>query len=167
METRFAKLKNFWYYYKIPVGIGLLVLIAAVYLSAQSAGTPEPDYHVGLISTTPRSDAALEALTDSIAAAGEDRNGDGQVLVKLHNYPVVLGIDAETAVPDNYEMVAALDADLIGSVSGLFLTENPDSLQYATNGLFAELCLLYEDGLYLCIRADGNEGYQALFEAMK
>lgn len=167
MEAFVAKVKNFWYYYKIPVGIGLAVLVVGVYLGLQSAGTPEPDYHVGLISTAPRSDEQLEALTAAFAAAGQDRNDDGQVLVKLHTYFVDLADDAPNAGVANADKIAALDADLIGNVSGIFLTEDPEAIQSATNGLLAEPYLPYEDGLYLCIRGDASEDYRQLFAAFQ
>lgn len=166
MDAFFAKLKNFWYYYKIPVGIGIAVLLVTVYLTAQSAGVPEADYHVGLISITPRSEEALEALTHRIEAAGTDLNGDGQVLVQLHNYPVDLSDDTETTDPAYFEKVAALDADLVGNVSGLFLMETPEVLQYATGGLLDESYLPYEDGLYLCIRGDAADIYRDLLNAL-
>lgn len=167
MDAFFAKLKNFWYYYKIPVGIGLAVLVIGAYLALQSAGTPEADYHIGLISVTPRSDEQLAALTEEIAAAGQDRNGDGQILVKLHTYYVDLADESPNAGVNNANPVAALDADLIGNVSGIFLTEDPETLQSVTNGLMAEPYPLWHDGLYLCIRANAADAYQLLFEAIK
>jgi len=167
MDAFFAKLKNFWYYYKVPVGIVLAVLIVGAYLTLQSAGTPEPDYHIGLVSTTPRSDEQLAALTDEIAAAGQDLNGDGQILVQLHTYFVDLADDSPNAGVQNADKVAALDADLIGGVSGIFLTENPDTLQSVTNGLFSEPYLLWKDSLFLCIRTGAPEAYQLLFETVK
>ncbi len=164
MEAVCAKLKNFWYYYKIPVGIGVLVLLVGLYLGLQSAGQPEADYHIGLVGVTPRSDAQLAVLTDGFAVAGQDLNGDGQVLVQLHTYFVDLADDSPNAGVANADKVAALDADLIGKVSGIFLTEAPEVLNTVTNGLFAEDYLLYEDGLYLCIRKDASEAYQILLD---
>ena len=167
MDALIKKLKNFWYYYKIPVGIGLAVLIVGAYLSLQSAGVPEVDYHIGLISTTPRSDEHLEALTEKLTAAGQDLNSDGQVLVKLHTYYVDLADTSPNAGVNNADKIAALDADLIGGVSGIFLTEAPEVLQSVTNGLLSEPYLPWEDGLSLCIRANAPDAYQPLFESFK
>lgn len=165
MEALLAKLKHFWYYYKIPTGIVLCVLIVWVYLSAQSAATPDPDYHIGLVSTTSRSDEALAALENTFAAAGEDRNSDGDVLVRLHTYALELGENSDYA--NNYEIVAALDADLVGSTSGLFLLDDPEAFQSVTNGRLDERFLPFREGLYLCIRSDASEEYQQLFEAFQ
>lgn len=165
MDVFFAKLKNFWYYYKIPVIIGILVLGVGIYLGAQKAATPKADYHIGLISTTPRSDAQLAVLTDGFAAQGEDLNSDGQVLVQLHPYSVDLADEDPNAGVKNAEKVAALDADLIGKMSGIFLTEDPETLQTVTGGMFMEPFPVYGDGLYLCVRNDAEDVYVSLAEA--
>ena len=167
MKSYVSKLSNIWYYYKIPIVIVLVVLAASVYLRSQSARAPKADYHIGLVSTTPRSDEAMKALEDSFAAAGYDRNGDGQILVRLHTYPVDLADDSENAGVNNHEIVAALDADLIGHTSGLFLLEDPDTFQAVTQGRLAEPFLSFRDGLYLCIPRDADEPYQQLFQAFQ
>ena len=166
MDAVFAKLKNFWYYYKIHTIIAIAVLAAAAYLGLQSAAEPDPDYHVGLISTTPRSDEVLAVLTDGIAAKGADLNGDGQVLVRLHPYYVDLADDSPNAGVNNHEKIAALDADLIGSLSGFFLMEEPEKLQAVTENILEEPYLTYSDGLFLCIRKDAPEHYRALYDAL-
>ena len=162
MDVFFAKLKNFWYYYKIPVIIGALVVAVGIYLSAQKAATPEADYHIGLISVTARSDTQLAALTDSFGVLGEDVNGDGEVLVKLNTYFVDLADEEPNAGVKNAEKVAALDADLVGKRSGIFLTEDPQTLQAVTGGLFEEPFREYGDGLYLCLRNDAEDEYRTL-----
>lgn len=165
MDAFFAKLKNFWYYHKIHVMIAAAVLAVAVYLGAQSAGVPEADYHIGLITTTPRSDAQLDALTNGFAVNGTDLNGDGQVLVQLHTYFVDLADDSPNAGVNNSDKVAALDADLIGRVSGIFLTEDPQTLRSITGSIFPDAPLSFGDGLYLCIRGDAPDAYRQLAEA--
>ena len=159
------KLRNFWYYYKKHTLIALAVLLVAGYLTAQQLNTPEPDYHIGLISTTPRSDEQLTALTDGFAALGTDLNGDGQVLVQLHTYFVDLADDSPNAGVSNADKVAALDADLIGNVSGIFLTEDPQTLLAITGGIFADTPVPFGEKLYLCIRGDTLDAYRELAEA--
>ena len=165
MDAFFAKLKNFWYYHKIHVWIVLAVIAVAVYLGVQSAGVPEADYHVGLITTTPRSEAQLAVLTDSFAHVGADLNADGQVLVQLHTYYVDLADDSPNAGVNNSDKVAARDADLIGKRSGIFLTEDPQTLQAITGGIFSDTPVSFWDGLYLCIRSDAPDSYRQLVEA--
>lgn len=165
MENLRKKLSNFWFYYKIPLLIALAAAAAALYLGLQSAGTPEPDYHIGLISTTPRSDAQLAVLTDGFAALGADLNADGQILVRLHTYFVDLADDSPNAGVSNADKVAALDADLIGGVSGIFLTEDPQTLLAITEGIFTDAPIPYGDRLYLCIRNDAPDAYRQFAEA--
>ena len=159
------KLENFWFYYKKHLLIGLAVLLSAGYLAIQNSGALEPDYHIGLISTAPRSDTQLAVLTDGFAASGFDRNGDGQVLVQLHTYFVDLADDSPNAGVTNADKVAALDADLIGSISGIFLTEDPQTLMSITAGIFTDAPVPFGDGLYLCIRSDAPDAYIQLAEA--
>lgn len=164
MEAFFSKLKNWWYYYKIPAGILICVLVIVIYFSVQSGKSPEADYHVGLVSTTPRSEEELSALTDGLAAFGEDLNDDGEIRIQLHTYAVDLADSSEYAGYNNYEIIAALDADLIGKTSGIFLLEDPKAFQSVSNALLAEPFLPYEDGLYLCIRTDAPDAYSRLFD---
>lgn len=159
------KLQNFWFYYKKHLLAALAVLAVIVYLSVQSAGKPEPDYHIGLISTTPRSDTQLAVLTDSFSVVGNDLNGDGQVLVQLHTFFLDLADDSPNAGVSNADKAAALDADLIGKVSGIFLTEDPQTLQAITGRIFTDAPVPFADGLYLCIRSDAPDAYRQLVEA--
>jgi len=115
------------------------------------------------VSITPRSNEALESLEAAFADAGFDVNGDGQILVRLHNYPVDLADDSENAGVNNHQIVAALDADLIGRTSGLFLLDDPQTFQRVTHGRLKEPFLPFRDGLYLCIPNDAGEAYQQLF----
>ena len=167
MKQVFAKLKNWLWYHKIPLLVAAAVLIVGGYLHLQDRAVPEADYHIGLVSITPRSDEALQALEDAIADAGFDRNGDCQVLIRLHNYPVDLADDSENAGVKNHQIVAALDADLIGHTSGLFLLEDPETFQAVTDERLVNTFLPFRDGLYLCIPNDAEEAYQQLFEQIQ
>lgn len=167
MKSFVTKLENLWYYYKIPIGIIFAVVIVSIYLWTQSAGSPEPDYHIGLVSITPRSDEELKSLEDTIADAGFDVNGDGQILVRLHNYPVDLADDSENAGVNNHQIVAALDADLIGHTSGLFLLQDPETFQAVTQDRLVNTFLPFRDRLYLCIPTDAGQEYQQLFSVFQ
>lgn len=159
-----AKVKNWWWYNKIYVLLAVLILAAGVYLAGQSAGKTGPDYHIGLVTVSSRSDEELRGIQDAFAALGCDQNGDGQVLVQLHTYTVDLADTSENAGYNNYGIIAALDADLVGKVSGVFLLENPEAFQKTTNGLLKEPFALWSDGLYLCLRSDAAEPYIQLFD---
>ena len=164
MEQLRKKLQNFWFYYKIPLVVALAALLVLSYLGIQSRSTVQSDYHIGLVRESPCTDAALQSLNEIFTAAGEDRNGDGQVLVQIHTYYVNLSDDSENAGVRNAEVVQALDADLIGGVSGLFLLEDVDTFQRITNNLLSGSAVSVENGLWLTVRKDADEPYRLLVE---
>lgn len=162
MEQIRKKLENFWFYYKIPLLIGLAAVLVLGYLGVRRLNTTEPDYHIGLVREIPCTDDQLQRLEARFAAAGEDCNGDGQILVKIHTYYVDLADTSENAGVSNADAVQALDADLIGKVSGLFLLEDPETFRRVTGGILAEGSLSVEEGLALTVRADAPEAYLEL-----
>ena len=158
------KLENIWFYYKTHILIGLAVLLVAAYLGVQKLSAPEPDYHIGLVRAVPCTDEALAALEDRITAAGEDRNGDGQVLVQIHTYFVDLADDAPNAGVNNAQTVSALDADLIGKVSGIFLLEDVPTFWRITDNILSPVISSFDQELFLGLRADADDAYIALAE---
>ncbi len=160
MDQFVSKLKNFWFYYKKHLLVTLAVLLVAGYMTLQNVTAQEPDYHIGLVKTINCTDEELDALKDIFTAAGTDINGDGQVLVQIHTYYVDLSTGS------NADVVQALDADLIGGVSGIFLLEDVDTFRRVTNDLVSEPCNLMENGLFLAIRKDADDAYIALAEKL-
>ena len=160
------KLQNFWFYYKKHLLVGLAVLGVAGYLAFQSAATPEPDYHIGLVRSIPFSDAELHALEARFTAAAEDVNGDGEVLVQIHTYYVDLADDSLNAGVRNEQSIAALDADLIGGTSGIFLLEDVNTFRQLTNGILENVIPHLDQGLFLALRKDANPIYKTLAEKL-
>jgi hypothetical protein len=66
----------------------------------------------------------------------------------------------------NADPVAALDADLIGNVSGTFLLEDVDTFREITNDLLEADAAAFEPGLYLTLRKDAASAYKALAETL-
>jgi len=158
MKTDYVeRIKNWWWYHKIHVLIGVLALAAVIYSFAHSAGKPEADYHIGLLLAHPCTEEYLNSLPETFAAFGEDTDGDGEILVEVHSYFVDLADDNENAGALNYEKIALLDADLIGSTSGIFLTDSPDALLKVTEDIFSSP--IPYDGYWLCIRNDADAKY--------
>jgi len=155
------KLENFWFYYKKPVLIALAALAVLGYLGIQKASAPKPDYHIGLVQSTPCTEEYLSQLEARFAAAGADVNGDGQILVKVHTYFVDLKVGSDNVGFSGSDPVAALDADLIGKVRGIFLLEDPDTFHAVTDGI-AENVLLFENTLQLALRKDADDAYRVL-----
>ena len=164
MEQLRKKIQNFWFYYKIPFLVGLAVVFILGYLTVQKHTTVQPDYHIGLVRTVPCTDMELQSLKDTFTAAGQDLNGDGEVLVQIHTYYVNLEDPAENAGVANADTIQALDADLIGNVSGIFLLEDVAAFQTVTNNLLSDTSATLENGLYMTIRKNASSAYQLLFD---
>lgn len=165
-DKTISKIKNWWYYHKNLVLLGVVVCAALLYMGLLNSRTPEPDYHVGLVTMTPYSPEQFADMEDTLRAAGQDRNGDGEVLVQLHTYNVDLADDSPNAGYLNYEVAAALDGDLVGKVSGIFLVDDPAAFQRATGGILADPVSSWEFGLYLAVRSDADTAYIRLFESL-
>jgi len=158
------KLRNFWFYYHKHLLIALAVVLIAGYLSAQDALAPKPDYHIGLVQSLPCTEEALSRLEADLAAVGEDENGDGEVLVQIHTYFVDLADTSESAYIPEKNPVAALDADLVGRVSGIFLLEDVEAFRSVTGEILAEGAVPFGDSLYLTVRRDASDADLRLFE---
>ena len=164
MEQLRKKIQNFWFYYKIPFLVGLAVVFILGYLTVQKHTTVQPDYHIGLVRTVPCTDMELQGLKDTFTATGQDLNGDGEVLVQIHTYYVNLEDPAENAGVANADTIQALDAALIGNVSGIFLLEDVAAFQTVTNNLLSDTSATLENGLHMTIRKNSSSAYQLLFD---
>ena len=163
-EYSMKKLENFWFYYKKHLLIALAVLLAAGYLAIQKAAAPEPDYHIALVKATPCTEEQLRDWEDRFATAGEDLNGDGDVLVKIHTYFVDLADASPNAGVNNAQTVSALDADLIGKVSGIFLLEDAATFREITGDILEPEPVFFDQGLSLLPRNDADSAYKILAE---
>ena len=165
MDNR-KRIENIWFYYKKHILIGLAVVLVLVYLGIQKLNTEKPDYHIGLVRSASLSDEDLNALNAAFTAAGQDLNGDGQVLVQIHTYYADLADEDENAGVNNAEAVQGLDADLIGKMSGIFLLEDVATFQTLTNGIVSADVIPMDYGLFLAVRNDATEAYTDLIQNM-
>lgn len=137
------RLRNWWNYHWHLVAIGAAALALVVYLGSDFAVAKPEDYSVAWVGREYLSDETAEAFETALAAFGEDRNGDGKVLVRLHQIPLDLGEIARqgsTFGQQEHANILALNADLNSCQSVLFLLEDPQAFQ-AFSG-----ALLYLDG---------------------
>ena len=160
------KVKNFWFYYKKHLLIGLAVLLVLAYFGIQRISTPIPDYHIGLVREIPCTQEELEALKLRFTAAGQDVNGDGQVLVAIHTYYIDLSNDTANVSEETVQTVSALDADLIGGVSGIFLLDDVVAFQAATNGILESVIPDFDQDLFLALRKDADSIYKTLLQRL-
>ena len=107
--TAKEKRKNFWYYNKWKFLIGALLIALAVYFIASVVMRVKPDYEIALMTPGGFSDPALEQFESKRASLGEDRNGDGKVVVQINKYSFG-NTSGQTAMVDTAKIVADLDA---------------------------------------------------------
>ena len=166
MENLSPKLKNFWYYHKYHLLIAAAAIALVLYSFAPSTGH-KADYHIGIVTDILCPEERLAGIEQRILAAVTDVNGDGEILISLHPFTVDFGSDDPNAGYNNYEKVAALDADLSGKVSKLYLLEDPTGFQQATDGLMAEPFADFDDIFTMAVRKDAPAEYTELFDALK
>jgi ATP-dependent helicase/nuclease subunit A len=80
----------------------------------------------------------------------------------ISEYAKELADDSENAGVNNAQTVAALDADLIGSVSGIFLLEDVAAFREITGSILSDTVIPLENGLFLVPRSDADSIYSAL-----
>ena len=135
-----AKLQNFWYYYKVPVIIVLVILAVGLWFFLQDRMINESDYDIAVVSPRGCSDEQAAVIRRTLEAAGRDQ-------------------------------------DLVGNVSGLFFTDDPESFERAVNGIVkaadavpvSDIPLLAGSGLddlYLVVRSGADEKYTELKSAI-
>lgn len=78
-----GKLENIWYHYKWAILGGVFAVVVLVVLVAQVITKEKPDYQLTMAVTVPLPDAVIDKMEETLAACGEDLNGDGEVLVQI------------------------------------------------------------------------------------
>lgn len=122
------KRQNWWYYHKYHVLIAVvaLVLLGFMIKDLFFNREPEPDYQVAYIGSTYLPEDTAAALETELARMGGDLNQDGQVVVKVREYPLY----ADEA---NYQTVMSaqvqLSVDVGDCESFIFLMEDPERFQ--------------------------------------
>ena len=124
------KFQNFWYYYKIPSIIALIVLAAGIFFFLIQRRSVESDYHAAIVSLQNLSADQLERVQRVLESVGRDQNGDGSVAAELRVFRFAIGQDGQ-----GMNEAAALDADLVGNHSGLFFVDDPEMFEKSTNGI--------------------------------
>ncbi len=163
---------NFWYYHKVPVIIILVVLAVGAYFLLTQQNSVKSDYDIAIVSAKGCTEEQMAQIRDVFQQSGTDQNGDGAVTVKVHLYRFAIGDSGQ-----DREAVAGLDADLVGKVSGIFLVDNPEGFEAATNGLgkaadaiparsIPALSPCGIDDLSLLIRTEADEKYTRVLSAL-
>ena len=138
------RLRNWWDYHRLHVLIGAALAVLAAVLLLQDPGGPAADYTLCWVSPRALGEGAAEDIAGRFAAYGLDLNGDGTVRVEVRQVRLDLNavLTRGTQGQQEYGELLALNADLETGQSGIFLADDPASLQAYTGAL------LYLDGAF-------------------
>lgn len=100
------KFENYWYYYKYPTLLGLLVLIISIAALVQCASADEYDLCITYAGPYSMSDAELDVASyDCASALGRDLTGDGKVQVSFNNIYYMTADQIRAALTKNPNFV--------------------------------------------------------------
>ena len=133
--TRRERWSNWWdYNLKWVIGIGIVVAYVAYSFIGQYFFTTHPDYNIAVVSPSYLPESTTAALQETLAAYGEDLNGDGKVVVKVNVYTIQFSGDDTDAY---LEMAGTtkLSTDIQSALSSIFILYDPAGFQSQTGAL--------------------------------
>ena len=119
--TRKERWANWWdYNLKWVIIIGVAAAFVAYNFIGQYFFVTKPDYNVAVVAPYYLPEDTVNALQDALAAYGEDRNGDGKVVVTLNVYTLDYS-DTETQTESAAYLTMAGTTKLATDVQGLIM----------------------------------------------
>lgn len=133
--TRKERWANWWdYNLKWVIILGIAAAFVGYCFIGQYFLTTHADYNVAVVAPHYLPEATQTALQDALAAYGEDRNGDGKVVVKLNLYTMDFGNEDSDAYLD-MAGTTKLSTDIQGALSSIFILYDPAGFQQTTGTL--------------------------------
>ena len=133
--TRKERWANWWdYNLKWVILIGIAAAFVGYSFIGQYFFTTKADYNVAVVAPGYLPEATQTALQEALAAYGEDRNGDGKVVVKLNIYTMDFGNEDSDAYLD-MAGTTKLSTDIQGALSSIFILYDPAGFQGTTGTL--------------------------------
>ena len=137
--TRKERWANWWdYNLKWVILIGIAAAFVAYNFIGQYFFTTKADYNVAVVAPYYLPEDTVNALQTQLAQFGEDRNGDGKVVVTLNVYTLDYS-DEETQTESSAYLTMAgttkLAADVQGGLSAVFLLYDPAGFEESTGTL--------------------------------
>lgn len=126
-----SRIRNWIYYYKWYVVIGVLLLIFAIRYAAGLLGITglHPDLQAAYVGCHVLSRDTVSQLEALLAEKAGDYNKDGKVIVKVHQYLT----SSESGATEAQQNASAAEISLVGDINGcesyLFLLEDPEQFQ--------------------------------------
>ena len=149
--TRKERWANWWdYNLKWVIIIGIAAAFVAYNFIGPYFFVTKPDYNVAVVAPYYLPEDTVNALQDALAAYGEDRNGDGKVVVTLNVYTLDYS-DTETQTESAAYLTMAgttkLATDVQGGLSSVFLLWDPAGFEEAYGALSEKLGADWENKL--------------------
>lgn len=118
--------RNWWYYHKwhVLIGIVLLAIACDLTISALGIGKTAPDCQIAYIGSSPLPEDTLSALEAALSPVCGDLNGDGKAQVTIVQY-----ISSKETPEESAATEIRLLGDLEDCESSLFLLEDPERFQ--------------------------------------
>lgn len=128
--TRKEKLANWFYYNKLWVLVGAVILwvVGSMLWNVLGIGRLEPDYRFVYVGSRRLPEDCIEALETELASMADDSNGDGTVTVAVTQCVTARNEDLENQIY-GYGAEVTLLADITEGESHFFLMDDPESLQ--------------------------------------
>lgn len=124
--TPAEKRKNWWYYHKWYIVIGIVLLCIPISILWNALHQVKPDYQIAYIGSKELPDDTAAAIEAGFTALGEDLNGDGRVIVRLAQYSFAAsGLGTETSMSSSMRLMA----DMAACESYFFLLDDPEGFQ--------------------------------------
>ena len=137
--TRRERWANWWdYNLKWVILIGIAVVFVAYNFIGQYFFVTKPDYNVAVVAPYYLPEDTVNALQEALADYGEDRNGDGKVVVTLNVYTLDYAEGETQTESDAYLTMAGttkLATDVQGGLSSVFLLWDPAGFEESTGSL--------------------------------
>lgn len=152
LETGRDKRKNWWYYHKIHILVGVIAVALVGSFIYSMVSKVDPDYTVALLTSYSMPETGLNQLEKCITPYADDRNGDGQVVVNVVNY--VFSDDADADYAQQQASVVRFLADASSNEVMIYLHDETafDALKENFDGFFQ-----YTDGRTMPEDADDFE----------
>ena len=128
--TRQQRLENWFYYNKLwlLVGLVLLWIIGSMLWNVLGIGQVRPDYRIAYVGRLKLPDDCVDALERELATLAEDCNGDGTVTVVVTQYVTTSDNNLENQMYSYGSQITIL-ADITEGESHFFLLEDPVDFQ--------------------------------------
>lgn len=135
-KTKYRSISHWFSYNWGWVLGGVLLLLFLLYTNVLRPSDPKADYIIGWVGASSLSDAELEAISQAVARAGADQNGDGQITTSVRQYLVDFTMSPDHfRYQENYANAMKLIAQIQAKECLLYLLEDPELFQYSTGVL--------------------------------